>query len=75
MRERRYRIPPPRTVTRTVLRIDGTASSVDLVAGSDAGAEQTTQALASLVQRGIVRLVLRAEPGEGQTGGKPDSDA
>lgn len=56
--------------TKLLLRIDGTTSCVDLVDASDASPDQAAQALASLAQRGLVRLVLRLESEEtGSEGG------
>jgi hypothetical protein len=50
--------------TRLLLRIDGVTNNLELIAGADASAEQATQAFASLVRRGLVCLVLRADPAD-----------
>lgn len=56
--------------TKLLLRIDGATSCVDLVDASDASPDRAAQALASLAQRGLVRLVLRLDPaGSGPEGG------
>jgi hypothetical protein len=59
--------------TRLLLRIDGATGTMDLIVDAEASPEQMTKALASLVERGLVCLVLRGDPfDEAPTGKIPN---